>query len=62
VICLCGKEGQQVLKGQDIGRVGSTCFATGSHLHWGAIVGSIFVDPYLLVEKDPLDIFDRETG
>ncbi len=56
------KEGQEVLKGQEIGRVGSTGFATGSHLHWGAIIGSIFVDPYLLVEKDPLDICDLETG
>lgn len=56
------KQGQKVLKGQEIGQVGSTGFATGSHLHWGAIIGSVFVDPYLLVEKDPLDIFDRETG
>ena len=54
-------ESQKVIKGQGIGRVGSSGFATGSHLHWGAAVGSTFIDPYLLVKKDPLDMLDGET-
>lgn len=55
------KKGQKVVGGQGIGRVGSSGFATGSHLHWGAVIGSTFIDPYLLVKKDPLDMFDGET-
>ena len=58
---LLAKEGQKVIKGQGIGRVGSSGFATGWHLHWGAAIGSTFIDPYLLVKKDPLDMFDGET-
>ncbi len=55
------KKGQKVIKGQDIGRVGSSGFATGAHLHWGAVIGSTFIDPYLLVKKNPLDMLDGES-
>lgn len=37
--------GQQVRKGDVIGRVGSTGLATGPHLHWGLRVNAIRVDP-----------------
>ncbi|MCX6022806.1 MAG: M23 family metallopeptidase [Chloroflexi bacterium] len=39
------KEGQDVERGQLLGRVGSTGLATGPHLHWDVIVGGVNVDP-----------------
>lgn len=39
------QEGQVVGKGQIIGNVGSTGFASGPHLHWGLYVHGIPVDP-----------------
>lgn len=38
------KEGQVVKKGEQIGTVGSTGTATGSHLHWGARVFGMPID------------------
>jgi murein DD-endopeptidase MepM/ murein hydrolase activator NlpD len=38
-------EGQDVAQGQQIGAVGATGLATGPHLHWELIVGSVNVDP-----------------
>jgi murein DD-endopeptidase MepM/ murein hydrolase activator NlpD len=38
-------EGDQVLVGQLIGRVGATGRVTGPHLHWEVIVGGVQVDP-----------------
>jgi lysostaphin len=38
-------EGDIVVKGQAIGKVGSTGFAAGPHLHWGAFVQGVSVDP-----------------
>ena len=55
------KKGKKVVRGQGIGRVGSSGFATGSHLHWGAVIGSTFIDPHLLVKKNPLDMLDGEV-
>ncbi len=42
--------GQYVQQGQTIGRVGSTGFSTGPHLHWAAWVGGSLVDPVQLLE------------
>jgi murein DD-endopeptidase MepM/ murein hydrolase activator NlpD len=39
------KTGQAVKKGDVIGYVGSTGFATGPHLHWGLYAGGVPVDP-----------------
>lgn len=39
------REGQRVQKGEIIGRVGSTGFSTGPHLHWEMRVGGADVDP-----------------
>jgi len=48
------KEQDYVYKGQVIGEVGSTGFSTGPHLHWAMTVGSTFIDPWLLIQEDPL--------
>jgi murein DD-endopeptidase MepM/ murein hydrolase activator NlpD len=39
------KVGQQVTRGQVIGRVGSTGRSTGPHLHWGIKVDGLWVEP-----------------
>lgn len=43
-------EGDFVRKGQLIGYVGSTGRSTGSHLHFGAKIGEVDVNPYALFE------------
>ena len=37
--------GERVARGQPVGLLGSTGFATGPHLHWGVTVGTTPVDP-----------------
>jgi murein DD-endopeptidase MepM/ murein hydrolase activator NlpD len=39
------KEGQEVAKGDVIGRSGKTGFAGGDHLHYSMLVGGVFVNP-----------------
>ncbi len=46
------KAGQRVERGQRIGRVGSTGRSTGPHLHWGAKVDGLWVDPDSLTRID----------
>jgi murein DD-endopeptidase MepM/ murein hydrolase activator NlpD len=47
---LCS-EGQLVSRGQVIGRVGSTGWSTGPHLHFGVLKDGEFVDPMQYVGR-----------
>jgi murein DD-endopeptidase MepM/ murein hydrolase activator NlpD len=53
-------EGEIVEKGQLIGKIGSTGFSTGPHLHWTLSVGSTFVNPWLFLDNDPLALLERQ--
>jgi len=46
------KPGARVTRGQRIGRIGSTGRSTGPHLHWGAKVDGLWVDPESLLRLD----------
>lgn len=48
-------EGERVKKGQPIGRLGASGRTTGPHLHWGATLFSIQLDPALLVGPMPAE-------
>ncbi len=47
------KQGQQVKRGQLIGRIGTTGFSTGPHLHYGMLVGNTYVNPLPFFEASP---------
>jgi murein DD-endopeptidase MepM/ murein hydrolase activator NlpD len=47
------REGEEVGQGQRIGTVGATGRVTGPHLHWGAAVREVQVDPSTLVPPMP---------
>ncbi len=49
------QEGEQVSSGQTLGLAGATGRATGPHLHWGARVHQIRVDPLALLRVLPTD-------
>ena len=42
------KEGQEVKRGEPIGRIGATGSATGPHLHWSMKWNQARIDPILL--------------
>ncbi len=46
------RTGDRVVKGQRLGLLGSTGRSTGPHLHWGAKVGGLYVDPVSLLDID----------
>lgn len=41
--------GQKVHRGEKIGEIGATGRATGPHLHWGATLGRVHIDPLTLL-------------
>jgi murein DD-endopeptidase MepM/ murein hydrolase activator NlpD len=43
------KEGQQLARGQALGKVGNTGRVTGPHLHWGVRADGLWVDPETLL-------------
>ena len=43
--------GDQIPKGAELGRVGSTGRSTGPHLHWGIILNGARVDPFSLLRS-----------
>jgi murein DD-endopeptidase MepM/ murein hydrolase activator NlpD len=43
------KEGQQLARGQPLGKVGNTGRVTGPHLHWGVRADGLWVDPETLL-------------
>lgn len=45
--------GDEVRKGQVIGRVGTTGFSTGPHLHWGMRVAEIATNPWSWMKSPP---------
>lgn len=50
---LAVKPGEMVKKGQTIGYVGSTGFASGPHLHWGMYVSGLPVNPNQWISNVP---------
>lgn len=49
------KAGQMVKKGQVIGRVGTTGFSTGPHLHYAMLIGNTFINPNPFFQASPFE-------
>jgi murein DD-endopeptidase MepM/ murein hydrolase activator NlpD len=46
------EEGQQLSRGEIIGKVGQTGRVTAPHLHWGVIMNTVSVDPTMFVDME----------
>jgi murein DD-endopeptidase MepM/ murein hydrolase activator NlpD len=51
-------EGDLVERGRIIGTVGSTGFSTGPHLHWTMSIGTTAINPWLILEVNPLSLLE----
>ena len=49
------KEGDFVSKRDVIGKMGSTGYSTGSHLHFAIWMDGTFLNPWTFFAKDPID-------
>jgi murein DD-endopeptidase MepM/ murein hydrolase activator NlpD len=47
------KLGQMVKRGQMVGRIGTTGFSTGPHLHFGMLIGNTYVNPIPFFAASP---------
>jgi len=46
------EEGQQVSRGEILGKVGQTGRVTAAHLHWGVILNTVSVDPTMFLNNE----------
>jgi murein DD-endopeptidase MepM/ murein hydrolase activator NlpD len=56
------KPGQQINKGDLLGRIGATGRVTGPHLHWNIYLNRTKVDPALFVNDQLLELQDGEQA
>jgi murein DD-endopeptidase MepM/ murein hydrolase activator NlpD len=49
------KAGDMVDMSQEIGKVGSTGFSTGAHLHFGMSVNNVFINPTTVIDTGLLN-------
>jgi hypothetical protein len=49
------REGLQLMGGEVLGKIGSTGFSTGPHLHWELRAGGIAIDPEYYIERPLID-------
>ncbi|MDD2956579.1 MAG: M23 family metallopeptidase [Oscillospiraceae bacterium] len=49
---LCCSEGDMLGTGDLIGRVGTTGYSTGNHLHFGMSVGGVYINPWQYLDGD----------
>ena len=54
--------GQQLNKGDLLGRIGATWRVTGPHLHWNIYLNRTKVDPALFVNDHLLELQDGEQA
>lgn len=53
------KSGDQVKKGQEIAKAGSTGYSTGSHCHFGLMINGIYSNPVLAFDLATVPIMEN---